>query len=45
MAPAHKETAQLLADALGLSDPARALFVAAAPAALLLRTFWRPFGS
>ena len=41
---AHKETARLLADALGLAGPVHALFVAAARGKARPRRCWRPGG-
>jgi hypothetical protein len=39
---AHKDTALLLADALNLAEPTRALFVAAAPGAERPKPYWQP---
>jgi hypothetical protein len=41
-ATARKDTAVLLAGALGLDGPARELFIAAPSAASRLRRYWRP---
>jgi hypothetical protein len=39
---AHKETAELLAGALGLAGPVRAVFVAAARGKARRQRCWRP---